>query len=415
MIRNAIRTTILAVALIAAPAAVADYAAGQQAWDAGRPTEALSEWRAAADAGDRRAMLALGRRYARGLGVVQDYVEAHKWLNLAASRGEAAAVEEREALAARMTPQQVATAQERAAAWRPGADRAAEGGEAVARRWQAGTRFRDCAECPELVVVPAGSFRMGSPESEAGRYDTEGPVHRVEIGRPFAVGVYEVTRGEYSRFVSATGHSSGNSCATYEGGKWEWRSGRHWRSPGFRQTDAHPVVCVNWDDAKAYVRWLSEKTEKAYRLLSESEWEYMARGGKKTARYWGKSVSKQCRHANGAGLEAKEHYSDWTWTVSCNDGHVHTSPVGSYKENNYGLHDVLGNVWEWVEDCWNEDYRGAPADGSAWESGDCSQRVLRGGSWDYDPRNLRSANRYWIDSGYRYFYLGFRVARTLTP
>ena len=368
MIRNAIRTTILAVALIGAPTAVADYAAGQQAWDAGRPAETLSEWRAAADAGDRRsrAKLVDARRK------VEEYerlVKEHQRL-------------------------------------------AEEGGEAVARRWQAGTRFRDCAECPELVVVPAGSFKMGSPESEAGRYDDEGPVHRVGIGRPFAVGVYEVTRGEYSRFVSATGHSSGNSCVTYEGGEWKGRSGRSWRNPGFSQGNEHPVVCVNWDDAKAYVRWLSEKTEKAYRLLSESEWEYVARGGRKTARYWGESERRQCGYANGLDLETKEHFSART-VVDCHDGHVHTSPVGSYKRNQYGLHDVLGNAWEWVEDCWNEDYRGAPADGSAWESGNCGRRVLRGGAWSHDARNLRSANRGWGGTGGRNLYDGFRVARTL--
>ena len=403
MTRNAIRTTMLAVALIGAPAAVADYAAGQQAWDAGRPAKAVSEWRVAADVGDRRAMLALGRWYAQGLGVVQDYVEAHKWLNLAASLGEAAAVEERDALAARMTPQQVATAQERAAAWRPGAE-------------AAGTRFRDCDDCPELVVVPAGSFNMGSPKSEAGRLDNEGPVHRVRIEHPFAVGVYEVTRGEYSRFVSATGYSSGDSCWTFEGGEWEERRGRDWRSPGYQQTDAHPVVCVSWDDAKAYVRWLSERTEKAYRLLSESEWEYMARGGTKKARYWGKSASKQCRYANGAGREIEKRYSDWLWSVpDCNDGHVHTSPVRSYKKNKYGLHDVLGNVCEWVEDCWNDSYRGAPADGSAWESGNCSRRVLRGGAWLSGPRALRSAFRDGDGTGGRVGDAGFRVARTLTP
>ena len=279
-----------------------------------------------------------------------------------------------------------------------------------------GERFRDCAQCPEMVVVPSGSFAMGSPSSEAERPYVGGPVHRVRIGESFAVGVHEVTRGQWRRFVEETGHSSGNSCWTYEGGGWAERSGRSWRNPGFSQGEEHPVVCVSWEDARAYVEWLSRKTGEGYRLLSESEWEYVARGGTKTARYWGESETGQCGYANGAGLEAKKHYSNWPWAVvSCNDGYVHTSPVGSYKKNPYGLRDVLGNVWEWVEDCWNGSYRGAPADGSAWESGDCSMRMMRGGSWTFSPRVLRSAVRGGVVTGSRGDGLGFRVARTLIP
>ena len=281
--------------------------------------------------------------------------------------------------------------------------------------------FRDCPECPELVVVPSGSFMMGSPGSEEGRYDDEGPVHRVRIAEPFAVGVYEVTRGEYGRFVSATGHASGDSCMTYEQeegeweeGEWEERSGRNWRNPGFRQTDEHPVVCVSWEDAQAYVRWLSVETGEAYRLLSEAEWEYVARGGTETARYWGESESGQCHHANGADMEAKRHASGWT-VVDCDDGYYRTSPVGTFSANRWKLHDVLGNAWEWVEDCWNDSYAGAPGDGSAWESGNCGVRVLRGGSWVSQPRDLRSAGRSGDTPGSRGGNVGFRVARTLTP
>lgn len=146
-----------------------------------------------------------------------------------------------------------------------------------ARKWPRGTKLRDCEACPELVVVPAESYEMGAPSGEEGRHDAEGPVHRVTISNPFAVGVYEVTRGEWSRFVSETGYSGGNSCSTYEEGAWKERSGRGWRAPGYAQDDGHPVVCVSWGDAKAYVEWLSRKTGKEYRLLSESEWEYAAR------------------------------------------------------------------------------------------------------------------------------------------
>ena len=275
--------------------------------------------------------------------------------------------------------------------------------------WDVGDTFRDCPGCPEMVVVPSGRFRMGSPESEAGRYDDEGPVRQVTIARPFAVGVNEVTRGEFARFVSATGRSMGNACWTYEGGEWKERSGRHWRSPGFSQTDSHPVVCVNWSDAKAYVRWLSGETGEAYRLLSEAEWEYVARAGTRTARYWGEDERGQCRYANGV-----DETFGWSGAF-CEDGHARTAPVGSYEANPFGLYDVHGNVGEWVEDCWNDSYYGAPSNGSAWESGECGRRVLRGGSWSYGPWDLRAANRLRNTSGVRDYDLGFRVARTLTP
>ena len=297
--------------------------------------------------------------------------------------------------------------------------REAERLQAEARRKRAQEprdTFRDCPGCPEMVVAPEGSFRMGSPESEEGRWDDgrEGPVHSVAIGYRLAVGVNEVTRGEFARFVSATGRSMGNACWTHEGGEWKERSGRHWRNPGFSQTDEHPVVCVSWNDAQAYVQWLSRKTGEEYRLLSEAEWEYVARAGTETARYWGESERGQCRYANGADRTALRHNSDWT-TVDCDDGHYRTSPVGSYEANGFGLHDVLGNVWEWTEDCWNDSYAGAPRDGSAWTSGECGRRVLRGGSWVVNPWFLRSAFRIRNSTGFRFNYAGLRVARTLTP
>ena len=277
---------------------------------------------------------------------------------------------------------------------------------------RAGRQFRDCVRCPEMVVVPPGTYMMGSSWWEAGWFDDEVPMHWVKIAHPFAVGVYEVTRGEFGRFVSATGRSMGNSCWTHEDGEWEKRAGKSWRNPGFRQTEAHPVVCVSWDDAKAYVGWLSKKTGKEYRLLSESEWEYVARAGTKTPCYWGESVWSQCRYANGAD----EASGDFGWgKAPCDDGYARTSPVGTFSPNRWKLRDVLGNVWEWVEDCWNGSYHGAPTDGSAWESGDCGVRVMRGGSWGSGPRYLRSANRGWTTTGFRPYRVGFRVARTLTP
>ena len=266
-----------------------------------------------------------------------------------------------------------------------------------------------------MVVLPAGSYRMGSPSYEQGR-QVEGPVHEVTIAVPFAIGVYEVTVAEFGRFVDETGYSAGSSCRTYEGGKYEDRAGRGWRNPGFGQSGRHPVACVNWNDAQAYVAWLSRETGEEYRLPSESEWEYAARAGTATARYWGEGESGQCRHANGADASLKERYSDWPSLVaSCRDGHVHTAPAGSFAANGWELHDMLGSVWEWTEDCWNGSYAGAPSDGNAWEHGDCSVRALRGGSWLSKPSVLRAAYRDRITTGVRFYFIGFRVVRMLAP
>ncbi len=159
-----------------------------------------------------------------------------------------------------------------------------------------------------------------------------------------------------------------------------------WRDLGYRQTEREPVVCVNWQDARAYAEWLSRQTDKTYRLLSEAEWEYVARAGTKTARYWGEREEGQCRYVNGADSR-----TDLSWRIGCDDGYARTAPVGSYAANGFGLYDVLGNVHEWVEDCWNESCAGAPRGGQMWTTGDCSRRVGRGGSWSGSPRHLRSA------------------------
>ena len=258
-----------------------------------------------------------------------------------------------------------------------------------------GTVFRDCDECPELVVVPPGSFMMGSPASEAGRSDTEGPRHEVTIGYPLAVGVYEVTFAEWDACVRAGG------CAGYRPEDEGWGRGRR------------PVISVSWEDAQAYVEWMSSETGEEYRLLSEAEWEYVARGGTQTARHWGASSSGQCGYANGYDRTGDQKH-DFPWDpISCSDGHADTAPVGSFEPNAFGLYDVLGNVWEWTDDCWNESYAGAPTDGSPWASGDCTRRVLRGGSWHFRPVILRSANRGWLSAGNRYSSLGFRLARTI--
>ena len=559
-------------------------------------------------------MLALGRAYVQGLGVIQDYVEAHKWLNLAASRGEIAALHERDALTKKMTPQQIAAAQGRAAAWRPDASEAAgstDAGEVkkavtaatafpspspaaaasaqpslppsapppphaireaqallaalgyavgpadgqwgprsdqayhafvrdaglpaaqtltpdalramrriAARRsvtpspvqpeprprrsvavsgdvlhraakagdvevlnallaagaevdgrddhgWTAlmhavnegqgpmtellltvpadpdaegpdgatalfialsrgradfvallkeagadpwlegpngrtaaeaaraggdpamltalrlpgqGDVFRDCADCPEMVVVPQGSYMMGSPLDEPGRWNDEGPRHRVRIVRPFAVGRYEVTFDEWDACRRAGG-------CTHTPNDEGWGRG------------TRPAIHVSWKDAQEYVGWLSKKTGRTYRLLSESEWEYAARARTDSPYYWGAEAGQGQANCGRCG-------GRW--------GDAQTAPAGSFPPNEFGLFDMSGNVWEWVEDCGHRDYAGAPSDGSAWlKPGDCRLRMLRGGAWDDAVARVRSAIRYWELAGTRRDVIGFRVARPL--
>ena len=596
------RRWILGMVLVASTlggvvTAHADYEDGQRAWDAGRHGEALGEWQAAANNGDAKAMLALGRLYVQGLGVPQNYVQAHMWFSLAASRFEAEAVKERDALAARMSAEQVAEAQKQAAAWQPGdtqpavsatrkpagppppkaiweaqellaalgyepdrpdgqwgertdqafqafvrdanlpvtdiltpaalkamrararqagavstpepkavlppdaLHRAAKAGNlkgleaalasgadvnarddkgwtplmyvvdkgyvllvepllqakadldvrapdgatalfmAVAhghseiipllmkagadptikgpkgktatevaqarygdsmtafekgehpaviallagKPWAVGLRsarilqgivFRDCARCPEMVVVPANRFRMAAGYRES---------HGVTIASPFTVGRYEVTFAEWDACVAAGG-------CTHRPNDEGWGRG------------TRPVINVSWEDAQDYVRWLSRETGKTYRLLSETEWEYVARAGTTTEYWWGNEADHA--HANYGKDECCEGMAAGV------DHWVNTAPVGSFDANAFGLFDTAGNVFEWVEDCWNEGYKEAPTDGSAWTNGDCSTRVRRGGSWYNDTRSLRAAIRGSTGSGERFSHLGFRVART---
>jgi len=250
-----------------------------------------------------------------------------------------------------------------------------------------GTVFKDCEACPEMVVVPAGSFTMGSPENEQGRVAHEDPQHRVTIARPFAAGKYEVTFDQWDACVNSGGCNGHRP------------NDRVWGGRGNR-----PVIDVSWSDAKAYVEWLSRRSGKRYRLLTEAEWEYAARAGTTTPFHFGSTIGTDQanydgRYAYGAGRQGEYR--------------GRTVPVGSFPANAFGLHDVHGNVWEWVEDCWHDSYSGAPVDGSAWTSGgDCSYRVLRGGSWYSNPWVLRAAVRSWNGSGFRLDYSGFRVART---
>lgn len=255
-------------------------------------------------------------------------------------------------------------------------------GSRAAVAQEVGEVFQDCEVCPQMIVVPGGRFGMGSPETEEGRDDDEGP-RRVVAVESFAVGVYEVTFEEWD--ACAFGDGCGGALPEDAG----WGRGDH------------PVINVSWEDAQAYAEWLSETTGQEYRLLTESEWEYVARAGTQTARYWGETASGQCRFANGDDEAAP-----------CSDGYENPAPVGSFEPNTFGLYDILGNVWEWVEDCYG-DYEEAPRDGSASHAGDCDWRVFRGGGWNQGPDDLRAAARTQSPIGLQGRSLGFRVARTV--
>jgi sulfatase modifying factor 1 len=282
----------------------------------------------------------------------------------------------------------------------------------AAHNLKAGKEFSDCPSCPKMVVIPSGSFEMGTPASEIGRGKDGDPMHQVNIAT-FALGKTEITRGQFAEFVKEMAYDTGNKCWTIEDGKYEERSG-NWQKFGYSQDGTHPVVCISWNDASAYTEWLSRKTGKTYRLPSEAEWEYAARGNTRTARYWGENPDEACKYANVADKTTQKLIKPAaTWKVhSCTDGFAYSAPVGSFKANAFGLYDMLGNVWEWVKDSYHESYQGAPVDGSAWE-GDGNKRVLRGGSWYDAPQFVRADGRDKAAPASRYDNIGFRIARVL--
>jgi len=238
--------------------------------------------------------------------------------------------------------------------------------------------FRDCPECPELVAIPSGVFERGSPPGELGHHASEGPVTRVAIRRSFAIGRYPVTFGEWDQCLrdGACRHKPND---------------RGWgRGTG-------PVFYVSWNDVQDYIAWLGTKTGKAYRLPSEAEWEYAARAGTRTAYSWGDAVGRKMANCKGCSEYASER----------------TTPVGSFSPNRFNLFDMHGNVWQWVADCWNASYAGAPVDGSPWLNGECGKAVVRGGAWGLSPDDIRSARREGDNKDLRSGRRGFRVARNL--
>ena len=253
---------------------------------------------------------------------------------------------------------------------------------------------------------------MGAPAGEEESGDAERPQHEVRIDYAFALGQHTVTVDAFKAFVAETNHDTGKSASVWNGKEWKDTPGKGWRDPGFAQTGAHPVCCVNWEDAQAFLAWLNKKAglagrPDAYRLPSEAEWEYACRAGMTTPFSFGATISTaqanyDGNHTYGSGKKGEYRKQ--------------TMPVGSFPANPFGLHEMHGNVWEWCQDCWNDSYNGAPSDGSAWTTGDCSSRVLRGGSWGGSPGWLRSAIRSGSYPTVRFINGGFRLARTiLTP
>jgi len=256
--------------------------------------------------------------------------------------------------------------------------------------FRAGHEFNDCDACPRMVVVPAGSFVMGSPTDEHGRLDHEGPEHTVSFQQPFALGKFEVTFDQWEACVA----DGGCYAHLYDA---QWGRGKR------------PVINIDMDEIGAYLHWLSDRTGLIYRLPSEAEWEYAARAGSRTAYPWGTKADHEKANFGAAKCCAGRALGADRWSEQ-------TAPVGSFPANAFGLHDMHGNVYERIRDCWNPSYQSAPTNGSAWRQGDCRAIGLRGGAWVSSPELLRSAERDAYNGYYKVNVVGFRVARDLrTP
>ncbi len=276
--------------------------------------------------------------------------------------------------------------------------------EAIEHDLKPGEAFKECDNCPEMVVIPTGEFVMGSSSGEPGHERDEAPTRKVTVAKRIAVARYAVTVDEFDTFVTVAAYRPPPGCRVFEAGGWREKPELSFRNPGFEQTGTHPVVCINWHDAKAYTDWMSARLRVEYRLPTEAEREYATRAGTTSLYSWGDQI--------GAARAA------YDWSVSFNGSPTAaarrgTHPVDAFQPNPWGLFQLHGNVSEWVEDCWNENYRNAPLDVVARTSGDCRRRVLRGGSWGYSPKDLRSAYREGATATNRNFNFGFRVVRVL--
>lgn len=267
----------------------------------------------------------------------------------------------------------------------------------------------------EFVWVPAGCFMMGSPKDEPGRGEDEGPVREVCVDG-FWMGAREVSRKEFARFVAAASYKTDAERQGFSwvyAGDWSPRPGFYWANAGFAQADDHPVVHVSWNDATAMARWLSEKSEGEYRLPTEAEWEYACRAGNTAPRFWGEDPDKGCDHTNAADLTAQERFPAWM-VAQCEDGFVFTAPTGRFATNAFHLHDMLGNVWEWVQDNYHKDaYKTLPST-NPWYRSHGSERTARGGSWNNRPDAVRCAGRDSLQApDRRSDDLGFRLIRNM--
>lgn len=291
--------------------------------------------------------------------------------------------------------------------------------------------FKDCENCPDMVTIPAGSFIMGQPESESQdrRFGWGGPPVSVSISKPFAIGQTEVTRAQFQAFLDETKYEMSAPCGTVWVAQVKEQYGEEarptWQSPlypgGMALTETHPVVCVGWPEAQAYVDWLTKKAvgKRTYHLPSEAQWEYAARAGTTSVRPWGGALEESCQYANiGDTAYGNAIGSE---TVDCTDGYAFTSPVGSFPPNAFGLFDTIGNVWEWTQDCWVEDHTGATRtaqpvseDTHGYAGGDCTKRVMRGGGFSSEEWYVRVTTR-GADPipRTRLILLGLRVAATL--
>jgi formylglycine-generating enzyme required for sulfatase activity len=290
--------------------------------------------------------------------------------------------------------------------------------------------IRDCDTCPELVLIPAGEFLMGAdiaeprslglPEFWATR---EQPVTHVTIERDFHLGKYEISRGEFAQFAAATGYEPAPGCWHFIGTEWLFDETRSWQDAGIGQDDTHPVTCVNWLDAQAYLAWLGQKAGQAYRLASEAEWEYAVRAGTQTVYWFGDDPEGICEFVNLGDITTRERFG-WDETEikyelmdswkgqDCRDGYATTAPVHETAANLFGLYGMLGNANEWVADCWNDDHSEAPGDQTARLTGaDCGLRVMRGQGWTAIAASTRPAFRLKMNATDRRFTFGFRIAR----
>jgi formylglycine-generating enzyme required for sulfatase activity len=279
-----------------------------------------------------------------------------------------------------------------------------------------------CEYCPQMVVIPAGEAVIGAHAGEAFGHDDERPQRTIRIPKPFAVSKFEITRGQYAAFMRESGRKIEGQCLTDRRklGDWQYDAATTFQDPGFAQTDEHPVACVSFEEARAFIDWLNQRTHGGYRLLTETEWEYIARAGSPQGAWpWGDDPAAGCRSANGLDAAALDHYRGMDTSgykvydpLPCRDGWLNTSPVGSLAGNAFGVHDLIGNVAEWVEDCYTRSHDALDDQGKVMD-GDCQRRLVKGGSWGTLAHNLRTAERVPYPPTHRDDSVGIRVARTL--